>query len=391
MLKPGLFQLMSKKRLFGEIGTKVIKYLQFVTVCILSFVYVRGTSAQDAGPENINKIDSTEVSVYNAQLTNNIGTAGVGGKPDTLSDFNTTDTKIQNDIWIKWGGYITPGFISEDGGNKGYSIKYARFKTLGNLTDWLFFLVQTDFGNGRAILKDAFGDFKLNSWLKVRVGQYKYRFGVYQIPWDFPTVHKPMISSAFHGDPRDIGAAVIGKNSPFGFEAGLLNGSGRGVSNDDSSLTFTGTVFYHPRDKIEIGASLYEGSRTFESGDEEQSQIVAGARRDRWGVYIDYGKAPLLLQAEYVKGYDNIVESEGWYIILGYKVLPSLQPIIRLEDFDPDKSIKHNKIAVYAFGFNLYLSRNCIIRNIFEVKDPEFAINNEHTLTIQFGFRFDGN
>lgn len=46
---------------------------------------------------------------------------------------------------------------------------------------------------------------------------------------------------------------------------------------------------------------------------------------------------------------------QGWYITLGYKITKKIEAVARYDEFDPDKSTRHDHRREYSAGINYYL------------------------------------
>ncbi len=279
------------------------------------------------------------------------------------------------------GGFVHVRYLYGEDDENEFLVTHARVWVKGSLNPWLGFRLHVDLVKDD-VFKDAFADIRLAPWLKARCGQFKYRFGVFESPRDYATIYKPMVRSGLLGEPRDIGAALIGTPKPARFNVAILNGTAKGVAEDDTRKSVVATVLLDLVEGLEIGASIYEGTRDYYVMTDGHVQTIHGARRDRWGAHVWYEHSSLLVQAEYIRGYDHDIDLDGWYGILGYHVRPSVQTIVRVGYFDPDTARDDNGRYIYTAGLNWFADKACIVRVAHEIGDPESG-DGSHRFTLQ--------
>ena len=128
------------------------------------------------------------------------------------------------------GGFVHVRYTNGENDGNEFLVSHARVSVKGNLNPWLGFRLHVDLAKSR-VFKDAFADIRLAPWLKARCGQFKYRFGVFQPPRDYATIHKPSVRTGLLGEPRDVGVALIGNPKPLRFNVAVINGT----ANRDAS------------------------------------------------------------------------------------------------------------------------------------------------------------
>ena len=80
------------------------------------------------------------------------------------------------------------------------------------------------------------------------------------------------------------------------------------------------------------------------------------------GVFIGYEYKKFWTRMEYssANGSNGLTgltskHREGWYITLGYKITKKIEAVLRYDEFDPDKSCRHDHRREYTAGVNYYL------------------------------------
>lgn len=111
-----------------------------------------------------------------------------------------------------------------------FQFNYFRLRSRGKISRQLSYFIQLEF---KPTIKDASVDIKLSDFFIIRAGQFQYHFGVFEKPWNFPTIFLPQIKRYMLGDPRDMGIQFNGSVKNLNYYAAVVNGTGRGVSEDD--------------------------------------------------------------------------------------------------------------------------------------------------------------
>ncbi len=128
-------------------------------------------------------------------------------------------------------GYIMPLYQHSNDANK-FQFNYFRLRSRGKISRQLSYFIQLELVD-KPTIKDASVDIKLSDFFIIRAGQFQYHFGVFEKPWNFPTIFLPQIKRYMLGDPRDMGIQFNGSVKNLNYYAAVVNGTGRGVSEDD--------------------------------------------------------------------------------------------------------------------------------------------------------------
>jgi hypothetical protein len=354
-----------------------------VTAIILIILSWNGAIAGEFQRLNLN-------STANLQLWSGIAKVNTNSSSTvakTSSIQSDTGSAQNRSPQINWGGYALFRYAYEGSSDNRFWIETVRIKATGKFDEHLTFFIMVDVPN-QANLKDAYLTYTFNKFVQLKGGQYKYRFGIFETPWDLATIKKPMVISNYFADARDIGLEILGEAPSLKYNFGIVNGVARGVPEDDKRKTFVGSINYEPLAGLQVGFSGYNGTRDFPKTISGEKVIFHEARRDRWGGHLWYNANKALFQAEFIRGYDYKVSSQGYYIVAGYQLSKALQPVTRFEYFDPDTILRKNGSYIYAIGLNFFRGKSMIIRGIYEIQDFESGIKLIHSITFQAGCKF---
>jgi hypothetical protein len=162
------------------------------------------------------------------------------------------------------------------------------------------------------------------------------------------------------GDPRDFGIQFNGSLKNLDYYAYLMNGTARGVAEDDKKKTLLFSLDYHIGDNLKVGVSQYLGSRDFM----DESELVNGAVRNRSAAYFWYQAEKLMLRGEYMRGIDHTYNQSGYYFIGGYFITKKMQPVFRYDVFESEINDFSNRVL--APGLNVFFSDNFYMRSLVE-------------------------
>ncbi len=214
------------------------------------------------------------------------------------------------------------------------------------------------------ILQDAYITLGYIPRVRLDFGQTKIPLSLegFQSSAKLDTVERALFMSdrgrgGSFGDVRDFGVMIGGPVSRvFDYQVGLFNGSGE---HQNESATFDqksliGRVIVKPFRGFQVGGSGALGYGITNS--------TTRPRRDRLGAEIMYTRGPLTLKSEWMEGKDGEVLRQGYYAHVGYKFRARLEPIFRLDAFDPDVSKDTSQSDVleqdYVAGFNYYITEH---------------------------------
>lgn len=206
-------------------------------------------------------------------------------------------------------------------------------------------------GNDASILQDVYITF-LSEYADVSIGEFKIPVSLegYGSSSRLILPERALVSTTF-GDRRDMGLRIekkIGKT--FYYYAGLFSGSGINQVDEDNEKEASLRVEVYPVEGLTLGAVGYAtlGERD-------------GSVRDRVEVDARYDAHNVLLQAEYIRGWDGEEEEgqrregHGSYVAAGYTFLERIQPVLRVGFVDPNLDEDDDRTTHYDAGLNYYL------------------------------------
>lgn len=156
---------------------------------------------------------------------------------------------------LKVGGLIQSYLhaFPEDGrtGNSAFSLRRVRPILDGVLFEFVEFRLMPEFGEGRAILQDAYVDLRLRPQLRLRSGKFKVPYSLerLQMAADVPFLERSIAGNII--PIRDVGLMLMTDPDRNGLELelGIFNGvvdNAAGDGNADNALEFAARVFYQP-------------------------------------------------------------------------------------------------------------------------------------------------
>lgn len=297
-------------------------------------------------------------------------------------NYNSEAKSIPDGIF-NLNGYMLPLYIT-DNKTGTFKIEHLRLKSQVSINNFINCYLQFD-ASDKIVLKDASVNLEVNSYFKLRIGQFLYHIGIYQNPWDSPAIFSTNLYNQLFGDPRDLGIQINGSSGKLDYFLFLMNGTARGVSEDDKKKTIHISFDYNLSPDFKIGVSYYNGSRNFQDND----SIISGAVRNRSCFFLWYDNNKILFQFENICGKDHTYKTNGYFILLGYKLLNKTQPFIRYESFNSDiTSLQTTRLST---GLNFYLNERLFIKSIFEFENSLKTKFRFNKAAIELGVLFDIN
>jgi len=216
-------------------------------------------------------------------------------------------------------------------------------------------------GGATSILQDVALTY-MNDYADVSVGQFKVPVSLEGAGSAskllFP--ERALVARKF-GDRRDIGVKAEKKFDHFGYTLGLYNGEGQNKleTNDQKDLALR--LELYPIKELTLAVVGY--SALF-----ERSEV---GTKDRVEGDVKLEKSGVLLQAEYIRGWDvtgtpakhKRIQGQGFYALAAYTFFDKLQPLVRIGSLDPEigkdehgaKAVDSNdETTTYELGANYY-------------------------------------
>ncbi len=184
------------------------------------------------------------------------------------------------------------------------------------------------------------------------------------------------------------------------YSIGLFNGPGMNQKENNSQKDVVGMLKYMPTKELLFEASFLVGTGNAQANS-VYGNAVAGRdySRHRWNVGIETTCSPFYLRAEYIKGYDGGVHSQGGYVNFTFTPLKKFDIILNWDYLD--KNIDLNKEAqkatdkngwatethTYTAGAQYWIYKRCRLSAHFVYTRPRVgAITREFISQLQISF-----
>ncbi len=301
------------------------------------------------------------------------------------------ELKLGKEVRFKVSGFGQVRYQYSENAVDDFDVSRARIKINGKLGDRisLFSQLDTTLDN---ILCDYWIQFDYSRYISLRVGQFCIPFG-WQTPispYNLLTVDYSQVISNLNGggDLRDQGLMFSGEVGYLNYVLAVTNGEGRNESDENDQKAFVGRVGLRPIKGFEWGVSGYYGDRG-------QTRYT----RKRIGTDIRYNYGVLLLQGEYIHSDDDTINTaieseshtlpgEGYFIEVGYKIIPTIQPVMKYDVWDPDVKGNYGKTVIYGVGLNWYFAKQSKLQAIYEIKREEHNEIDNDVFIVQLGVNF---
>jgi phosphate-selective porin OprO/OprP len=293
-----------------------------------------------------------------------------------LDQTGFTFTSGDESFKLRMRGYIQADgrFYLDDSGHKftdTFLLNRVRPVFEGTVFKNFDFKMMPDFGQGRAVIQDAYLDAHFLRWLNLRAGKYKAPVGLerLQSARDLIFVERSLPTAI--APNRDIGVALHGDivTNLLGYEIGVFNGAPDGASDDsdeNDSKDAAGRIFVTPflRSNLKplqgLGLGI-AGSTGHEDGTAPSYKTVgqqtffsfapgvtAEGNRDRISPQGYYYWGPFGLLGEYIVSYEDVskatlnkrLANSAWqltasYVLTGEKA--SFTGVVPQKPFNPAK------------------------------------------------------
>lgn len=293
-------------------------------------------------------------------------------------------------------GFIQQQFVDDltPGSPAGFSIHRARLGVRGKISENLSFrffggFVEPPQSNPQLV--HAYMDYKFNSYLNIRAGQFLAPFGIEGNKGIIlnPAIERSLTLRRLNTFRMfsDIGVQAFGSWSRFNYAIALVNGTGANRSEQIDPKDFIGRVGFILIDDLEIGLSGHIGHYlTGQDMNEERA-------RYRAALDVNFRGDPLFVRGELVTRKDNITNSQnvvmnGGYLLTGYKVTDNFEAIVRFEHLNPNSEVDNNRLEIITLGANYYLIGRSRLSVNYEFRDDKMNEDFGNLFTVQLQFVF---
>jgi hypothetical protein len=330
--------------------------------------------------------------------------------------------------------WLQAGFINDEtgGGEPTFEFAHARFGLKGMVHEKIGYHLMIEGIHGGGFdpkVYQAWIDYNFHKYANVRVGQFKYPFGIEAYPgfvwWKFINAsyvtggvvkHLGRHNAGEDGLFRDIGCQLSGKYRPneeyaFIYKIMVMNGNSvnRTDNNDNKDFVLQGAM--ETSFGAKFGLSYYSGryGENFDSlivvidtlGDTQDVYMstFTMAAKDEWAIGFhcswehNIGKRDFKLQGEYISGtYDahpRDVRPWGYYLYGTLFVMPEVEAGIRYDFYEPnrnardpatDAKVDANRQRMTLAG-SYHFSKDQLITVNYEIIDDDVS-NRDNLLTI---------
>lgn len=256
-----------------------------------------------------------------------------------------------------------------------FSIAQARFGMTGDISKYFTYTFTIEGTNAdsdnKKMIYDVYIDTTIIKNFKIRIGQFKYGFGLEQTTSDadLELVNKAEVVSNLIKPSRDIGIQVSRNfelsKVRFGLTLGLINGSGSNTADENNRKTFVGRFIITPVKGLTLGASYYDGT------------TGVADKKQRVGAELKFEYSKLFVKGEFIHGKDKTIKKDGFYGTIGYSIIPSTLVLFRFDNWDSNKDITDKEISRYTFGLNYFFNKSVVAQFNYEHKTEKPSVKND--------------
>jgi len=310
---------------------------------------------------------------------------------------------------ISLAGYTQVRYqlMEEQGKIDGFDIRRARLDLKGNISPYWGYRVQFDLA-GTPKLLDAYVDLKLNDYFNFSIGQAKVPFSMenLQSSPQLMLIDRSQVVEALTARGKDIGGNQNGRDigiqmggtivksndrPVIDYRLGIFNGAGINVMDNNDNKDYAARLILHPIAGLDISGAYYDGSRFIPEvrTDNVVTTPSYNVDRDRYGADLSYDIKNFSLRSEYIKGKDDQVKREGYYVMAGYYFLQRKVQVVGKYDFyDTDLSKADNASSWAVLGANYFFNSNTKLQANYTIKMEEGLEidNNMANIQLQIGF-----
>ncbi|MDL2310163.1 OprO/OprP family phosphate-selective porin [Parabacteroides sp. OttesenSCG-928-B22] len=293
-------------------------------------------------------------------------------------EYESTIAQIANTVKerIRISGYGQVGytFDSQQEVNNEFEVKRIVLTTKANVTDqWIFHFVY-NFRNG-GTLQEFYTDYHIMPGLSLRLGQFK-------VPY---TIENPMSltivelinsysqatnylagvnsSDLLYGSNggRDVGVMIYGDfwKERLSYRIGLFNGQGINTKDKNNQKDWIGSITLKPLKWLSLNGSFMKGKgHAVAASIYNDINVGENYRRDRWSGGIVIQSKRIDFRAEYLKGIDGKVRSEGCYTNITAHLFPKFDVIVSYDYLNKNKKMDARQTN-YIGGIQYFFYPKC--------------------------------
>ncbi len=284
-----------------------------------------------------------------------LGLAGLVGAPLVLAQEGKVPVSARQPVDFSAFAQIRYTQYSAEGTDT-FSLRRVRLAFSAAVLNNLDFKVQVEQTKSIGLV-EAYFSYHLGQWAEIRAGQFKIPFSYENLTsasaQDFIN-RSSVIDTLCPGrdigsQGRDIGAMVMLHNSFFEGAFGLFNGAGINRLDNDDHKDKAFRVTITPWRGLTLGGSWYDGLWP------EKPEVTSRLRR-RQGLEGQLRSGSFVLCGEYIRARNYDQEASGWVAQVSLFLRQGLlQPVLRFESLDRDRSLPDDEEEVWTYGLNIHL------------------------------------
>jgi hypothetical protein len=285
-------------------------------------------------------------------------------------------------------GLLLFRYVDEGNEDSRFLVKAARVRIQSDITDRISGTIKADFAREPVIL-DAMVDIALVKYANFTVGQFKIPFGyAFQLTaFDLEAIERSLIMKTAFGNEiskpyvRDVGVMLNGRFKLFNYQVAAVNGTGYNYYGESQESPGVFAKWNNDNNnhkdivgRLGIGIPMFAGlGFSFYEG-----KWVCDQDRSAMGFYFHIDTGRVLFQYEYLRGEGHLgkaptallqadqdastvgwldYEYGGYYIVVGYRVTPMIQPTFKIDKLDPNKDEGGDSRSDFYYGLNLNFER----------------------------------
>lgn len=274
-------------------------------------------------------------------------------RPETPSvDTRLAALEAKNSSWEKFlshlpkiSGYIQTGYEWSESSST-FHLKRVRLSLAGDISPKFDYRIQLELCAPK--LLDACIQYKPFTQLNFKLGQYKLPFSIDNTDYsplkleciEYPLVIRKLVAfndvCGVSASGRDMGLTAYGgffRRDGYcilNYDLGVFNGEGINTRDRNKSKDIVARLTLKPIAGLILSGSYYRG----EYGEDYRI-------RTRYGAGIGYDRGPITVRGEWIGGRTGRsdggdFDSDGWYVLLGWRATRTLMPVVRYDTFTTD-------------------------------------------------------
>jgi phosphate-selective porin OprO/OprP len=288
---------------------------------------------------------------------------------------------------FKISGYGQLQWSSLPGAGSTFQLRRERVVVSGDEGKLANFRVEVEASRTPSLL-DSYVRLNLSPYAKLTLGQFKVPFSQESLRFASAllTVERSQVVNSLvpgrdnSSNGRDIGVELGGsydfsETTGVDYAVAVLNGATVDRKDDNNRKDFAGRLAVRPFRGLSLAGDYYNGA--------------LGANeipRARQGAEIAYTYRPLTLMGEFIWGHDGAVRKQGWYGLGAWKFSKQWEGVVRVDSYDPDRSLAGVTATSYLGGVNWYFAPGLRWQLNYGREDSQNRTRNLFLSQIQFQF-----